>query len=486
MLEISDITRPLHGIPILVKDNIATNDKMNNTAGCLCLLGAKVSRDSTVVAKLRAAGAILLGKANLSEWAQRRSNNTTDGWSAYGGQTTGAYYPNQNPRGSSSGSGVAVSIGLAAAALGTETEGSIIAPSEINNLVGIKPTVGLTSRDLVITISLRQDSVGPMARTVKDAAYILSAIAGRDLKYDNFTSAQPFAVPPDYMKALNSSGLQGARIGIPRNDNIFYELLHGGKRSAKNGKMILVAFENAVKVLESAGATIVDNTNMTFLGNSFEKYISKLSESRDILLDIDLLTSLEKYFSGLQVNPVGIHTMGDLIQYTKSEPREEYSKRNIVSFEHAIFLNLTASSSEVWEAYQAGLQLADEGGIIRAMNVYRLDAIIMPSSGSFFLPALLGTPVITVPMGGFSEDADVGKRQRDLVDEGPNIPFGLSFLGRKWSEERLISYAYSFEQRTNIRKQIKPYFLPKAELRRHGTQGSGYGNLQAQKTLAVR
>jgi len=179
---------PLHGIPILIKNNIATNDRMGNTAGSLALLGATVPEDSTVAAKLRRAGAVILGKTNLSQWANFRSDNTSNGWSAHGGQTVGAYFPGQDPSGSSSGSGVASSLGLALASLGTETDGSIISPSDVNNLVGIKPSVGLTSRFLVIPISEHQDTVGPMARSVKDAAYILSAIAGKDAN-DNYTSA---------------------------------------------------------------------------------------------------------------------------------------------------------------------------------------------------------------------------------------------------------------------------------------------------------
>ena len=201
----------------------------------------------------------------------------------------------------------------------------------------------------MIPISLRQDTIGPMARTVKDAAYVLSVIAGQDLKHDNITSTQPFPIPPDYIKALSSSALQGARIGISRNDIIFYELLYGNKSSAKNGNTVLAAFNNATKVLESTGATIVDNANLTHLGYSFEKYISKLAEHRDIILDTDLLTSLERYLSVLLVNPAKLNTPEDLIQYTKSQPREEYPKRNIGRWEHALSLNITASSSEVWE-----------------------------------------------------------------------------------------------------------------------------------------
>lgn len=199
---------PLHGIPVLVKDNIATNDKMNNTAGSYALLGAKVPEDSTVISRLRQAGAIILGKTNMSEWAAMRSDTSSNGRSAYGGQTTGAYYSGQDPKGSSSGSGVASSIGLAWASLGTDTAGSIVFPSSVNNVVGIRPTLELVSRYLVVPISEHQDAVGPMARSEKDATYLLSAIAGPDSK-DNYTSAFPFNRVPDYVGACKSSGLEG-------------------------------------------------------------------------------------------------------------------------------------------------------------------------------------------------------------------------------------------------------------------------------------
>lgn len=210
------IRGPLHGIPILIKNNIATRDAMNNTAGSYALLGAQVPRDSTMADKLRKAGAVILGKANLSQWANFRSTNSSNGWSAHGGQTYAAYYPDQDPSGSSSGSGVASALGLALASLGTETDGSIVSPSDANNLVGIKPTVGLTSRFLVIPISQHQDTVGPMARTVKDAAYLLAAIAGKDTN-DNYTSAIPYDPLPDYVAACNFSALAGKRLGVPRN-----------------------------------------------------------------------------------------------------------------------------------------------------------------------------------------------------------------------------------------------------------------------------
>lgn len=210
-----NIRGPLHGLPILIKNNIATMDKMNNTAGSFALLGAKVPRDSTVAAKLRKAGAIILGKTNLSQWANFRSDNTSNGWSAYGGQTFGVYYPQQDPSGSSSGSGVSSAIGLALATLGTETDGSVVSPGEKSALAAIKPTVGLTSRHLVIPLSEHQDTVGTMARTVKDAAYLLQAIAGRD-PLDNYTSAAP-ATLPDYVAACKFDSLRGVRLGVPRN-----------------------------------------------------------------------------------------------------------------------------------------------------------------------------------------------------------------------------------------------------------------------------
>lgn len=244
---------PLHGIPIIIKNNIATADKMDNTAGSFALAGAKVTRDSTIAAKLRKAGAVILGKANLSQWANFRSDNSTNGWSAIGGQVYGAYYYDQDPSGSSSGSAVSSSIGLSLAALGTETDGSIIGPSDANNVVGIKPTVGLTSRDLVIPISQHQDTVGPIARTVKDAAYILSAIAGYS-PYDNYTSAIPYPnhAIPDYTAACNFSALRGKRIGIPRNVFDIPPVI----RSPMNA--IIKRFNSyVIPVLSDAGAIIV-------------------------------------------------------------------------------------------------------------------------------------------------------------------------------------------------------------------------------------
>ena len=247
---------PLHGIPILLKDNIATLDRTGTTAGSYALLGAVPPRDSTVAAKLRRAGAILLGKANMSQWADARSLNTSNGWSATGGQTRGGYHAGQDPSGSSSGSGVAASLGLAWAAVGTETAGSILQPSGKNNIVGIKPSVGLTSRYLVIPISEHQDTVGPMARTVRDAALLLGVIAGVDGR-DNYTSAIPFDSIPDYVAACDINALQGKRIGISR--------LLLDFPTIKDDTYLRAAFNASLDVLREAGAIVVDNIDMPFV-----------------------------------------------------------------------------------------------------------------------------------------------------------------------------------------------------------------------------
>ena len=307
---------PLHGIPILVKDNIATCDEMETNAGSYALLGARPMYEATVVQKLRDAGAVILGKAAMGEWAQFRSRiaSSSHGWSAYGGQTIGAYYPQQDPHGSSSGSAVAVAVGLATGAIATETSGSIVNPAEKNNLVGIKPTLGLTSRYMVIPISLRQDSIGPVAQTVKDAAYMLSAISGRD-RHDNWTSAQPFDRIPDYVKACNYSAFKGARLGVPRNGIDYF--LNDSTAS------ILEAFDYALRIIEQAGANVKDEAN-------FEVFdVPAFSRNSSIVLDTDFESGLSDYLLKLRTNPYGVHNLQDLIRFTKSDPREKFPDRDV-------------------------------------------------------------------------------------------------------------------------------------------------------------
>ncbi|KAH7397394.1 amidase signature domain-containing protein [Pyrenochaeta sp. MPI-SDFR-AT-0127] len=449
------IRGPLHGLPILIKNNIATADEMNNTAGSWSLVGARVPRDATVAAKLRKAGAILLGKTNLSQWANFRSSNSSNGWSANGGQTYGAYYSGQDPSGSSSGSGVAASLGLAFGTLGTETDGSILSPSQLNNIVGIKPTLGLTSRSLVIPISEHQDTVGPMARTVKDAAYILQAIIGPD-QYDNYTTAIPWASNtsnssvPDYVGACKINALEGKRIGIPRNAV--------GARTEAWGP-IFDAFEAAVSILREAGAIIVDNTNYT----AYAEYLNSTAE--DTVLSGDFKPNLAAYLSQLIVNPNGVETLDDIRNFTQTLPVEEYPSRDTRVFNGSLALNFTNTDYEFWTAYQKNLYLGGEGGILGALATYNLDAVVIPSRSASGISAIIGAPVITVPLGAWPANTTVVPNRRgNLNATAPNIPFGISFAGAHWSEESLIGFAYAYEQRTNVRQKVKPYIEPSIEL----------------------
>ncbi|KAJ4377758.1 hypothetical protein N0V83_000588 [Neocucurbitaria cava] len=446
---------PLHGLPILIKNNIGTADEMNNTAGSWSLVGARLPRDSTLAAKLRAAGAILLGKTNLSQWANYRSSNSSNGWSAYGGQTYGAYYPGQDPSGSSSGSGVSASLGLAFGTLGTETDGSIISPSQQNNIVGIKPTVGLTSRSLVIPISEHQDSPGPMARTVKDAAYILQAIVGPD-QYDNYTTAIPWASnasnvsEPDYVAACTFDALKGKRIGVPRNAI--------GRRTASTAP-IYDAFEAALSVLREAGATVVDNTNYT----AYAEYLNSTAEGT--VLDADFAPDLAAYLSELIYNPQGVETLADVRNFTRTFPLEDYPDRNTADFDEALALNFTNTDYEAWQAYEEDLYLGGEGGLLGALSTYNLDAVVVPADYASGISAIIGGPVITVPLGAFpSNTTVVTNRRGDLNATAPNIPFGLAFAGALWSEADLIGFAYAYEQRTNVRKKVHPYIEATIEL----------------------
>lgn len=441
---------PLHGIPILIKNNIATDDKMNNTAGSYALLGAKVPSDSTMAAKLRKAGAILLGKTNLSQWANYRSDNTSNGWSAYGGQTEGAYFPGQDPSGSSSGSGVSSSLGLALASLGTETDGSILSPSNVNNLVGIKPSVGLTSRYLVIPISEHQDTVGPMARTVKDAAQILTAIAGPDPN-DNYTSAIPFNSTPNYIEACKYDALKGKRIGVPRN----YIDLTGASYLAP----VIPVFNAALDVLRAAGATVVDN--ITLPGYD----VLAQANFPNIVLEADFNTDLAKYFAELTYNPNNLKTVSDLRNFTQGFPLEDYPERDTDVWDDAIALGYGNTAPEFWSNYTADLFYAGPLGITGALTNFSLDALVVPTDFAPFLPALIGAPVVTVPLGALPPNTTVQQNGfGNLNASAPNLPFGFSFLGARFDEFNLIGLAYAFEQRTLVRNTIKPYIEPTTEL----------------------
>ncbi|KAI1394742.1 amidase signature enzyme [Hypoxylon fuscum] len=432
---------PLHGVPILIKNNIATNDKMNNTAGSWSLVGAKVGEDSMMAKKLRQAGAIILGKSNLSQWANYRSSNSSNGWSAYGGQVYGAYYPSMDPSGSSSGSGVASALGLALASLGTETSGSIVSPSQKGNLVGIKPTVGLTSRHLVIPISEHQDTVGPMARTVKDAAYILEAIAGYDPK-DNYTKAIPHCGKiPDYIGALDVNGLQGARIGIP------YNILPTSNSTE------MVAYYNAINVMKGAGATIVA---ANFLNGS--------ASTSSVVLDADFVSNLASYFAELTFNPNNMQGLADMRKFTQTFALEEYPDRDTAIWDEALALGYNNSDSRFWEGLQQNYYAGGEAGLLGAIERNKVDTIILPTSISANRAAIVGAPIVTVPLGFYPNGTSVATTSRGLVTTAPNVPFGLSFLGGKFTEATLIKLAYAFEQKTMVRNKVQPYLVPTTEL----------------------
>ena len=402
------IRGPFHGIPILIKNNIATDDLMNNTAGSFSLLGAKVPEDSTIAARLRKAGAIILGKANLSQWANFRSNNSSNGWSAYGGQCFGAYFPGQDPSGSSSGPGVASSIGLALASVGTETDGSILSPSEINNLAGIKPTVGLTSRYLVIPISAHQDTVGPMARTVKDAAALLQVLAGPDPK-DNYTSAIPNGgVLPDYVAACNCSSLQGAKFGVARNAIAALQ--------DNTSAPVLAAFESSLNVLRNAGASVVD-ANFTQLGDFLN------SNNETIVLGTEFINALNTYLEELTFNPLGFTTLEEVRNFTQTFPAEEYPSRDTGVWDAALALGYNDTDVRHWDAVLADQELGGPGSLLGALDSQGLDAILLPTAFAPSFAAIIGAPVATVPMGFYPSNQTVIMNQRgNLVATGPNIP----------------------------------------------------------------
>ncbi|KAJ6780395.1 hypothetical protein PWT90_03539 [Aphanocladium album] len=438
----------LHGIPVLIKNNIGTADKMNNTAGSTALLGAKLREDSTVIKKLREAGAIILGKVNLSQWAGIRSWDTSNGWSAHGGQTFGAYYPEQDPDGSSSGSAVASSIGLAWASLGTETLGSICDPSHANNIVGIKPTVGLTSRFLVIPISEHQDSVGPMARTVKDAAYLLQAIAGSDKK-DNYTNAAPETLP-DYVAACRKDALKGKRLGVPKGYKSIFPYI--------SADVSFDAFESTLKLLREAGAEILEEVEMP--GVELEKRTARAG----ILNGADFLTDLPKYLAELEANPNDIRDLSDVRDFTEQSSAES-SEFDYMQFNMILKRDINNTMPIWWDYYKERLYQNNALGLIGALRNNSLDAIIVPTPIATKL-ASQGAPVISVPLGHTDETMPYHRNNVDtLNDMGPNHPFGFGFAGDYFSEEKLIGMAYALEQLTQVRKTVTPHIQPKTELR---------------------
>lgn len=406
----------LHGIPVVIKDNIDTADKMKTTAGSLALLDAPVPKqDAFVVKQLRKAGVILIGKTNLSEWANFRGQRSISGWSGRGLQTNSPYFLDQNPCGSSSGSGAAVSANLAAASVGTETNGSIICPSVANGVVGIKPTLGLISRSGIIPIAHTQDTAGPMARTVEDAAIMLGAMVGRD-KDDAITANAHKHSAKDYTRFLEADGLRGARLGLVMQFTTRPELK--------------AYFEPYVDALRKAGATLIDVT--------FTPDYSKIATQRLDVLLYEFKTDLNKYLAGRGAK---YKTLDDLIKFN-----EENKERELPLFGQELFLQAQQKGGLTDRAYTDALanikKATREDGIDAVIAKDKLDALVAPSSGATWsIAAVAGYPYITVPAG--------------LRD---NTPSGMAFFGKEYSEPVLIRYAYAFEQKTKGR--VTPQFLP--------------------------
>ncbi|THH09692.1 hypothetical protein EW145_g1831 [Phellinidium pouzarii] len=431
---------PLHGIPVLLKDNIATvaSEGLNTTAGSFSLLKSIVPEDAGVVKRLRAAGAIILGKANLSEWAHFRGN-LASGWSGRGGQSTNAYFPNADPCGSSSGSGISASIGLAAVTLGSETDGSITCPTSNNNLAGIKPTVGLTSRAGVIPISEHQDTVGPLTRSVADAAAVLSVIAGPDPN-DNFTLAQPLPIP-DFTKALNKNALQGARIGVPRrvflNDSI-----------SGNDPFVNQVFEQALNTIRSMGATVIDPA--------------------DLPTAEQIAIQLNAYFEALLENPSGVRSLADLIAFDNEFPALEEPVNFTDQSELIASQATTGFNASYFQSLAFDKELGATNGIDAALKTHNLDALILPAPGLTTVPAAIaGYPIVTVPLGFYPDNVTIGSAGPLTLYPAPGVPIGLSFLGTAFSEFDLIGFAFAYEQKTQTRlaRLAFPAAIPKTQLK---------------------
>jgi amidase len=422
---------PLHGIPILLKDNINTADKMKTSAGSLALAESIALRDAFLVERLRAAGAVLLGKTNLSEWANFRGDDSSSGWSARGGQTRNPYALDRNPCGSSSGSGAAVAANLCAVAVGTETDGSIVCPSGINGIVGIKPTVGLVSRSGVIPISATQDTAGPMTRSVTDAAALLTALAGVDPQdAATASSRRPSATAAavDYRVFLKADGLKGARIGVAR------------KSFGVRGDVTKL-FEAAVAEMKSHGAIVIDPADIP--------NATKFGGAEELVLLYEFKAGLNAYLATLAPG-VSTRTLAALIEFN-----EAHRDRELPFFGQELFIKAEKkgplTTPEYLQARRKCRQLSRTLGLDDVMRRHRLDAIVAPTNGPSWVTdhvngdrftggssspaAVSGYPSITVPMGHLR-----------------GLPVGISFIGRAWSEPTLITLAYAFEQTTKARR----------------------------------
>jgi amidase len=423
---------PLHGIPVLIKDNIDTADRMQTTAGSLALAGSRPAKDSFVAQKLREAGAVILGKTNLSEWANIRSSHSTSGWSGRGGLTRNPYALDRNPCGSSSGSGAAVAANLCALAVGTETDGSVVCPSSANGLVGLKPTLGLMSRSGIIPIAHSQDTPGPMARSVTDVAILLNALAGADPR-DNATADSAGKISPDYTRFLDPHGLRGARIGVARKYFGFNDLVDE-----------LMA--SVMEEMKRQGAVLVDPADLESHG--------KFDDSEFTVLLYELKADLNAYLAGRQ--DALVHSLKDIIEFNERNKDKEmpyFAQDTLIKAEAKGPL----TSKEYLDALEANHRLTRAEGIDGVMDKLHLDAIMAPTGGPAWLTDLINGDHAA---GGSSNAAAVAGYPDITVPAGfiAGLPVGVSFFGRAWSEPVLLKIAYGFEQATKVRKP--PRFLP--------------------------
>jgi amidase len=449
---------PLHGIPVLLKANIDTGDKLQTTAGSLALAGAPAVRDSTVAAQLRAGGAVILGKTNLSEWANFRSTSATSGWSAIGGQTHNPYGIDRNPCGSSSGSGAAVSANFAAVSLGTETDGSMVCPANANGVVGIKPTVGLTSRAGVVPIAHTQDSVGPHGRTVADAAVALGVIQsrtfdGRDAATGSVPlgwkgRSRPTNIPTDYTKFLDPHGLQGARIGVTRQ----------GVDSAPAA--VIAAFDAAIATIKAAGATVIEldgpnGANFTFPAPGGET----------LVLEYEFRDDVRNYFATRSGVPMAGKTLADAIAFNNANADAEMPFFGQDIFEQSEGLAIGADAAQPdfsGMTYNQALEvdrLSGVNGIDKALHAFSLDAIVAPTDNPAWVTDLLYGDHFVFGSSGLAgaEGYPIVQVPAALVFE---IPFGISFFGTAFSEPTLIKLASGFEAVTQVRAKNLPTFAP--------------------------
>jgi amidase len=423
---------PLHGIPVLIKDNLDTADRMMTTAGSLALVGSKPPKDSFVAQKLRAAGGVILGKTNLSEWANIRSSHSTSGWSGRGGLTKNPYALDRNACGSSSGTGAGISANLAAAGIGTETDGSIVCPSSSNGLAGIKPTVGLVSRAGIIPISHSQDGAGPMCRTVRDAAILLGALTGVDPD-DSATAESAGKSQTDYAQHCDPNGLRGARIGVARK--------YFGFNDAVDALM-----EESLDVMKRQGATLVDPADIETFG--------KFDDSELLVFMYELKADLNTYLSRLGTT-APVRTLKDIIAFNSRNREKE-----MPYFGQDLFLKAEEKGPLTEKAYLDALaknhQLARTEGIDAIMDKHQLDALVAPTGGPAWLTDLVNGDHSA---GGSSNAAAVAGYPNINVTAGSifGLPVGISFFGRAWSEPTLIKLAYAFEQATKARQA--PRFL---------------------------